>query len=88
MVSEQLFISMPTKGILAQTVIAAMQVLKENLKILIHQQYTDVVHTWQEIMDMIKYSSLRSPVICVTQQQCYAWLTSPLQIFTTCMNIH
>ena len=23
-----------------------------------------------------------------TQQQCYAWLTSPLQIFTTCMNIH
>ena len=22
-----------------------------------------------------------------TQQQCYAWLTSPLQIFTTCINI-
>ena len=23
-----------------------------------------------------------------TWQQCYVWLTSPLQIFTTCMNIH
>ena len=27
--------------------------------------------TWREIMDMIKYSSLRSPVILHKQQQCY-----------------
>ena len=37
---------------------------------------------WQEIMDMIKYSSLRSPVICIhSNNAMHAWLTSPLQIF-------